>query len=382
MNIQVKSRLLAGALLASVAVPSFAQTQPLSVQLNGQPLALSAAPLQLNGRTLLPLRDVFESLGAQVNWNPVSQSIAAQSGTTQIQLGINNPVAFVNGRNVSLDQPAILVGGRAFVPLRFVAEATGAQVDYSSQLQLVSIRQNNLIAKGGTQVAGYNSSNGYNAPAPTDYNAPLPANTYNAPLATDYNAPIPANDFRATNYRMLSVPSDAVVPVQLDAPLSSRDSRVGDRFTATVVSQRLGDSEFPAGTKLEGIITEARASEGKNPGVLDLKFQNAILPDGTRVPLRGQLTALDQNGVTQRGGRLVANGARNNNDSLKVIGIGAGAGFILGRVLKTNSTVSTVLGAAGGYLLSRSRNQRAEEARLAQNTTLEFDCSIQFAFAT
>lgn len=386
MKIQVKSQILAGALLASVTipslaseavptysvVPSYSQTRPVSVQLNGQPLALSATPLQLNGRTLLPLRDVFESLGAQVNWNPTAQSIAAQSGTTQIQLGINNPVAFVNGRNVSLDQPAILVGGRAFVPLRFVAEATGAQVDYNSQLQLVSIQKSNLLGGSrGTQVADYSNDNGvgvpdYNAPAPVDYTAPAPQG-YTAPAPTDYT--VPANDYRGDNYRTISVPSNSVVPVQLDTALSSKDSRVGQRFTATIVSHRIGDSEFPAGTKIEGLVTEARPSEGRNPGVLDFAFQTAILPDGTRVPLRGDLTSLDENDVTQNGGRLVAKGGR-KNDTLKVVGIGAGAGFVLGRVLGTNSTVSTILGAAGGYLFSRSRNQKAQEARLAQNTTL------------
>ena len=383
MKTQVTSRLLAGALFVSVALPSFAQTRAVSVQLNGQPLALSAMPLQLNGRTLLPLRDVFESLGASVNWNPVAQSISAQSGTTQIQLGINNPVAFVNGRNVSLDQPAILVGGRAFVPLRFVAEATGAQVDYNNQLQLVSIQKSNTFATR-TQVAAYQNNNAtdYSAPpAPIDYNTPSQPLDYNTPPApvdfgasTDYATPtadytVPTNDFRPDNFRTISVPADSVVPVQLDTAISSKDSRVGQRFTATVVSHRIGDSEFPAGTKLEGIITEARPSQGKNPGVLDLNFQTAILPDGSRVRVRGDLTSLDQDGVSQRGGRLVANGARKNND-LKVIGIGAGAGFILGRVLKTNSTVTTVLGAAGGYLFGRSQNRKAQEARLAQNTTL------------
>ena len=327
------SRLLAGAILATLAVPSLAQMRTVSVRLNGQPLALSAAPLQLNGRTLLPLRDVFESLGATVNWNPVAQSIAAQSGTTQIQLGINNPVAFVNGRNVSLDQAAVLVGGRAYVPLRFVAEATGATVDYNSQLGLVSIQKFDPFGsnRGGTQVADYTAGIG--------------------------------------SLSSISVPANAVVPVQLDTAMSSNLSRVGQKFTASVVSRQMGDSEFPSGTKLEGIVTQARPADKRNPGVLALRFQSAITPDGSRVPLRGDLVSLDQNGVSQTGGRLVAKGAR-KNDNLKVIGIGAGAGFVLGRILKTDSTLSTVLGAAGGYLFSRSREKQAQEARLAQNTIL------------
>ena len=341
MKTQVSSRLLAGALLATVAAPSFAQSGALAVRLNGQPLALSAAPLQVGGRTLLPLRDVFESLGLGVNWNPVAQSIVAQSATTQIALGVDNSIALVNGRNVRLDQPARLVGGRAFVPLRFVAEATGATVDYNAPLQLVSIQKSASFA-AQSQVA----------------DSPI----YTAPTQSDAQ-------LRDRNIRRISVPADSVVPVQLDTALSSSSSRVGGRFTATVVSHQLGDSEFPAGTKLEGMIVEARPSERNQPGVLDLRFQTAILPDGSRVPLRGELTSLDQKGVSQRGGRLVARGGR-KNDTLKVVGIGAGAGFVLGKVLGTNSTFSTILGAGGGYLFGRARDRRAEDARLAANTTL------------
>jgi len=345
MKTTASSRLLAGALLVGAVSPALAQSQTVQVRLNDQPLALSAAPLEVNGRTLLPMRDVFESLGASVNWNPATQSISAKTGNANILLAVNNSLAWVNGQSVSLDQPAISVGGRAFVPLRFVAQATGAQVDWNAPLRLVSISK--PLVSNTSQVSDYRSG---------DY---VPDDGINAPNAV-YNAP---------NFRSISVPRDVVVPVELDQTLSSRDSRVGNRFTATVVSHRLGDSEFPAGTKLEGLITEARPSQGKYPGVLDFDFHSALLPDGTRVPLRARLVSFDNNTVSSSRGRLVAKGAR-KNDNLKVIGIGAGAGFVLGKVLGTNSTVSTILGGAGGYLFGRSRDKKAQEARLATNTTL------------
>jgi len=338
MKTTASSRLVAGALLIGAVSPALAQSQTVQVRLNDQPLALSAAPLQVNGRTLLPMRDVFESLGASVNWNPAAQSIAAQAGATQIQFGINQRVAYVNGRSVSLDQPAILVGGRAFVPLRFVAQATGARVDWNAPLRLVSISK--PLIGSSTRVADY--------------------------LGEDV---APQDNTNRPNFRSIAVPRDVVVPVQLDRAISSNNSRVGDRFTATVVSHRMGDSEFPAGTKLEGLITEARPSEGKNPGVLDFAFQSAILPDGARVPLRARLISFDSGSVSSSRGRLVAKGARKNND-LASAGIGAGAGFVLGRVLGTDSTLSTALGGAGGYLFGRSRDRKAQEARLAANTTL------------
>ena len=341
-----KNILIAGALLATAGLSGTANAADISVQLNGQPLATSTAPVQMNGRTLVPLRDIFEALGANVQWNPAAQTILATRGQTQIGLAINNRNATVNGKTVVLDQAATLLNGRTLVPLRFVAEATGATVNWNPALQQVSI---------GT---------------PQTYNPTIPVGTTNPNTLPNYGLPAPTNTgSQVANYRQISIPAGVVIPVTLDQTLNSALTRVGSTFTASTKSVRLGDSEFPAGTKIEGRVTEARPSQNNKPGVLDMEWTAALLPDGTRVPLSGQLTSLDTDNVSNQGGRLVASGAR-KDDRLKVIGIGAGAGFVLGRVLDTNSTVSTILGAAGGYLFSRSRDKKAEEARLAQNTTL------------
>ena len=337
-----KNILIAGALLATAGFSGIASAD-IAVQLDGQPLATSTAPVQMNGRTLVPLRDIFEALGAQVNWNAAAQTISATRGTTQIGLAINNRTASVNGAPVTLDQAATLINGRTFVPLRFVAEATGAKVDWNGAMQQVSIR---------TMQPPVNPT----IPVGTTNTLPNYGNT-------------PGSGTQVANYRQISIPTGVVIPVTLDKALNSATTRVGDTFTATIKSVRLGDSEFPAGTKIEGRVTEARPSENNKPGVLDFDWTTAILPDSTRIPLSGQLTSLDTQNVTNQGGRLVAAGAK-KDDRLKVIGIGAGAGYVLGRVLDSNSTVSTILGAAGGYLFSRSRDKKAEEARLALNTPL------------
>ena len=338
-----KNILIAGALLATAGFSGVANAD-IAVQLNGQPLATSTAPVQMNGRTLVPLRDIFEALGATVNWNAAAQTILATRGTTQIGLAINNRTASVNGSPVTLDQAATLIDGRTFVPLRFVAEATGAKVDWNGAMQTVSILT-----------------------APTTTNPTIPVGTNPNTLPNYGNNGTTGS--QVANYRQISIPAGVVIPVTLDKALNSATTQVGSTFTASIKSVRLGDSEFPAGTKIEGRVTEAKPSANNDPGVLDMEWIAAILPDGTRVPLRGELTSLDTDNVSNQGGRLVASGAK-KDDRLKVIGIGAGAGFVLGRVLKSNSTVSTILGAAGGYLFSRSRDKKAEEARLAQNTTL------------
>lgn len=354
-------KIATGALLVALAGTGVAQAD-IAVNLNGQPLATSVSPIQVGGRTLVPMRDIFEALGAQLAWNPVAQTITAQKDLTTIQLAINNRNALVNGRNVVLEQAATLVNGRTFVPLRFVAEATGAQVDWNAPLQLVSIRANSTIAQNPLP----------NTPTVPAYNVPTtPVNTF---------PPVVNGGTQVADARTISVPNGIVIPVQIDQSVSSATARVGQTFTATVISRRMGDSEFPAGTKIQARIVEARPSQNNQPGVLDFDWTQAILPDGTRVPLRGQLTSLDATNVQMTGGRIVANGAEKTN-RLKVIGVGAGAGFVLGRVLDTNSTVTTILGAAGGYLFGRARDRKAEQAVIAANTTLGVELTDPVRYA-
>ncbi|MBW3634941.1 MAG: copper amine oxidase N-terminal domain-containing protein [Armatimonadetes bacterium] len=320
----VKSGALTVALGAAFAGAANAQPAP-QVYLNGAPLRTEIAPIQQNGRTLVPMRDIFESLGATVNYNALNRSIAAQKGSTIVRLALGTRNATVNNVPVRLDVPAQTYYGRTVVPLRFVSEALGANVAYNSGTRIVSINSAGAMA-GGTQVAGV---------------------------------------------RQISIPAQSVIPVTLDEDLSSATAVRGQRFTATVVSERLGDSEFPAGTKLEGVVVESTRKSGDTPGMLDLRFRSAVLPNGTRVAIQGLPIALDSESTTTANGRIVATGEARKSNSLKVIGIGAGAGFVIGRLLKKDGALPAILGAAGGFLYDRMKNKdEVAEARVAAGTKL------------
>ena len=321
----VKTGVLTLALGAGFTGAANAQPAP-QVYLNGTPLRLETAPIQQNGRTLVPMRDIFEALGATVNYNSLNQSIAAQKGSTIVRMALGTRNATLNNVPVKLDAPAQAYYGRTMVPLRFVSEALGADVSFNGATRIVSINAAGVTNTGGTQVAGI---------------------------------------------RQISVPAQSVVPVTLDADISSATAVRGQKFTATVVSDSPGDSEFPAGTKLEGTITESTKRVGNTPGVLDMRFRTAILPDGTRVALQGNPIALDNESVTTTNGRFTAKGEAGKRNDLKVIGIGAGAGFLLGRVLKKDGALPAILGAAGSYLFNRNKNgNQAADARLAAGTRL------------
>jgi len=110
------------------------------VMINGQPMTFSAQPpIEQNGRVLVPMRDIFEKLGAYVEYDGANQTVNALQGGTRISLPIGGRTARVGDRNVSLDVPAQVVNGTTLVPLRFVAESLGARVDFDSANDTVAI---------------------------------------------------------------------------------------------------------------------------------------------------------------------------------------------------------------------------------------------------
>ena len=313
--------LLTIALGAGLGMAAQAQAPAPQIYLNNQVLRTDVSPVQQNGRVLVPMRSIFEDLGAKVNYNDLNRSITATKGETVIRMALGSSNATVNGLAYKLDVPAKSYYGRTLVPLRFVSEAMGAKVNYNSNTRTVMIAGRDYLAGGGSsQVAGA---------------------------------------------RQISIPADSVIPVTLDQAISSENAYVGQTFSATVVSNNRGDSEFPQGTKILGRVSQVQKKNGGEPGVLELRFDNARLPDNSTVRLNGSLIGMDNDSVKTVGGRVVAQGKKGSNDTLKVVGIGTGAGFVIGKLLKKNSTVTALLGAAGGYLYDKSKGDKAAEAKLA-----------------
>jgi hypothetical protein len=125
--------------LVALMLTATAHAQSISVTVNGSPVAFDQPPISQNGRVLVPLRGVFERLGATVVWDAATRGIHAQSGSNTIDLTIGSTMAMVNGQGRSLDSPPMEVGGRTLVPLRFISEALGANVTWNAASNSVAI---------------------------------------------------------------------------------------------------------------------------------------------------------------------------------------------------------------------------------------------------
>lgn len=330
-----------GMTLATLAIATaIAGAQDISVTVNGKPVNFqNAAPRSMGGRVLVPLRGVFEEMGADVSWRPAARNVIATKGSSRVTLHIGDPTAMVDGREVRLDVPAMIVNGTTMVPIRFVSESLGADVHWNESQQLVEIissgTRTQRINPNPPQIirGGQNGKPGWNHQSQTQV-----------------------------------IEDNTIIPVSLDEGLSSNGSRRGDHFSATV--RRTGNdyySMFPAGTKIEGRVVAAHPQRGNEPGLLELDFQQLRMPNGRTYNIDGRLVSLDANGIDRGGnGRMRATGGDAKDNRNVYAGYGAGAGLVLG-LLTDKPIEGTVVGGLLGYLAG----QAEKDKRNPKNVRLE-----------
>lgn len=115
-----------------------------TVRLDGQKLEFDVQPQIINGRTMVPLRKIFEAMGATVNWNNETQTAIAFTEVCHVEAQINNTTMTVNSTPKVMDISPILKDGRTLIPARFVAEAFGADVQWDEDTKTVSITSANV----------------------------------------------------------------------------------------------------------------------------------------------------------------------------------------------------------------------------------------------
>jgi hypothetical protein len=127
---------LAVVFAAAATVPALA-AGPVSVTLNGAALNLTPPPTERAGRVFVPLRGVFENLGATVVY--ADGTINATRHGHMISLHIGSQQATVDGQSQQIDAAPFIIGASTYVPLRFISQALGASVNYDSTNDLVAI---------------------------------------------------------------------------------------------------------------------------------------------------------------------------------------------------------------------------------------------------
>lgn len=130
-----------------LALPVYANVLPLTVSVNGETISFDVNPIIENGRVLVPVRGVFEKLGATVTWNVETSCVSIVCNETTAELFIGKTTANINGVECAIDCPPVIAKSRTLVPLRFIAESLGADVNWDAEKRQVSINTKSVSSE-------------------------------------------------------------------------------------------------------------------------------------------------------------------------------------------------------------------------------------------
>ncbi len=134
-------RIILGILVVSTVGLAFGPSA--IVRVNGKVVSFAGTqPQTVTGRMMVPVRGVFEAIGAYVEYNPVHHRVKARRANESIELRMGDKVANRNGAEIELDVAPMTINGRMMVPLRFIAESLGADVNFTKETNTVDITTN------------------------------------------------------------------------------------------------------------------------------------------------------------------------------------------------------------------------------------------------
>lgn len=131
----MKKRILAAVFAALLT----AQAGAVNLIIDSTPLQPDVPPTVVSGRTLVPLRAIFEALGADVAWDNATNTATATRAGKTVSISIGSQTAYVDGAARTLDVPAQMIQNRTMVPSRFVSEAFDAKVAWDGATETVYI---------------------------------------------------------------------------------------------------------------------------------------------------------------------------------------------------------------------------------------------------
>lgn len=139
-------------------IPVYAENSKISVALDGKTISFDTEPVIENGTTLVPLRAIFEALGATVEWNGDTQTVVSTLDDTTVSLTINAKTAYKNGNSFSLLAAPQIIDNRTLVPVRFIAESFGLDVSWEADTKTVLIESGKDWVTRKIDSLGYTSN--------------------------------------------------------------------------------------------------------------------------------------------------------------------------------------------------------------------------------
>ena len=133
--------LMTAAMLSAMPMATFAAND-ITVYVDDQKILFDQPPVVQSGRTLVPMRAIFEALGAEIEWIGAEKRVNAFWGVNSLDLWIGScEIQMGDGTMVTIDVPAQVVNGRTLVPLRAVSQCMGAEVKWDGATKTIHINR-------------------------------------------------------------------------------------------------------------------------------------------------------------------------------------------------------------------------------------------------
>ena len=145
---KIISLLLVVGLVLSSATLTFANENEISVYVEGQKVSFDVPPQTINDRTMVPIRAIFEVMGATVNWDNATQTAICTKDNTVVKMTLNSKTEYINDVPYEMDVAPVIVDNRTLAPARYVAEAFGYFVNWDGNTKSVLINKTSKIKDG------------------------------------------------------------------------------------------------------------------------------------------------------------------------------------------------------------------------------------------
>lgn len=133
-------KFMVGSLAAAMLFSGTAFAADVNVALNNEPISFTnQEPVIVNGRTLVPIRGVFEKAGYNVEWNPQTKTATLSNSENVVVITAGNADFTVNGKVITADVAAQIINGSMMIPLRAIGDGIGGSVEWNPETKTASV---------------------------------------------------------------------------------------------------------------------------------------------------------------------------------------------------------------------------------------------------
>lgn len=118
------------------------------IEIDGKEMVPKDMPaVIIDGRTMLPMRQIAQELGCEVNWNEAAKQIYVMRGSDIIVFTVDSKTGYENGKEFTMDVPATIVNDRTMLPVRALADALHLNIKWNDPNRIVSIQSGDTVVK-------------------------------------------------------------------------------------------------------------------------------------------------------------------------------------------------------------------------------------------